>query len=353
MQNVGYQLHHLSPDTSYITLYLPHSAQTAGLGRLPWHSWPTQIPRTTSPWPSGPKRPRAATKTSPLSPHPFWICIRPPSASATPMIRHCTMAASASSNTSRAIGPLTFTSSVGQSHSVDDAPTNTYFLAGLPSPAEHHILTRLLSTLPHPSAVHSLLETSLQVPLPLHISLSAPLVLRTENKDSFLDVLTSQLAPIISSLRRPVSVQPASLSWHGNENSSRYFLVLRVQDTADDKGALNLLNQLLRASNRVAQEYGQPQLYTGQSRRDASERKQRRHQDDKQDFSSYFHISIGWALPRPDRKLQDENLEMQPAVETVMKDVCDMTVHFDAVKIRIGQNVTALPISPSRSRARG
>lgn len=200
--------------------------------------------------------------------------------------------------------------------------------------------------------MHSLLQTPLQVPLPLHISLSAPLVLRSETKHAYLHALTSHLTPIIQTLRRPIAVRPASLSWHGNEDSSRYFLVLRVQDPPHDQGALALLNQLLRASNRVAQGYGQPQLYTAQSRRNASKKPQSQ-QDDERDFSPYFHISIGWALPSSGLRLEDENLSMQPAVEAAVKDVCDMTVPFDAVKIRIGQDVTALPIGASQARTKG
>lgn len=73
--------------------------------------------------------------------------------------------------------------------------------------------------------MHSLIETPLQVPLPLHVSLSAPLVLRTESKDTFLDDITEQLKSVVRSLRQPIKVRPASLSWHGNEDSSRYFLV--------------------------------------------------------------------------------------------------------------------------------
>lgn len=69
------------------------------------------------------------------------------------------------------------------------------------------------------------METPLQVPLPLHVSLSAPLVLRTESKDTFLDDITEQLKSVFRSLRQPIKVRPASLSWHGNEDSSRYFLV--------------------------------------------------------------------------------------------------------------------------------
>ncbi|KAI5246217.1 hypothetical protein E4T47_00216 [Aureobasidium subglaciale] len=222
-------------------------------------------------------------------------------------------------------------------------PTHVY-LEWLPSPAEHETLNRLLKALPESSSIHSLLQTPLQVPLPLHISLSAPLVLRTENKDAFLDTITERITPIICSLRHPIAVRPASLSWHGNEDSSRYFLVLRVQDAQEsqDPSALTLLNHILEASNHTAQQYNQPQLYTKLKR-----------QANSQDFSPYFHISIGWSLPSPDRSLADDNLKLQPAVDDILKELCDnMVVPFDAVKVRIGQTVTALPIGNKQSHPR-
>ena len=223
-------------------------------------------------------------------------------------------------------------------------------LAGLPSPAEYETLNQLLHALPHPSAVHSLLQTPLAVPLPLHISLSAPLVLRTETKDQFLADITDTLTPILRSLRHPIAVRPASLSWHGNVNSTRYFLVLRVEDAQDDDhGALALLSQLLRASNRVAQQYGQPQLYTGSSGRNAAT-KSAREKADERDVSSYFHISIAWTLPSTDMDLGDEDLKAQTAVQDAMKDVHAMKVPFDAVKIRLGQAVTALPFGVKHSQ---
>jgi hypothetical protein len=191
--------------------------------------------------------------------------------------------------------------------------------------------------------VHSLLQTPLQVPLPLHISLSAPLVLRTENKDSFLDTITEGLTSVIRSLRHPITVRPASLSWHANEDKSRYFLVLRIQDTqnSSNPSALTLLNQLLLASNKAALQYNQPQLYTKLKRQAGSS-----------DFSPYFHISIAWSLPSPDHDLQDDDLKLQPAVDAILKELCeDMIVSFDAVKIRIGQIVTALPIGSKQSHS--
>jgi hypothetical protein len=104
---------------------------------------------------------------------------------------------------------------------------------------------------------------------------------------------------------------------------------------------MNLLNQLLIASNKAATQYNQPQLYTKLKR-----------QAGTSDFSPYFHISIAWSLPSADRDLQDDNLKLQPAVDAILEKLCDdMIVSFDAVKIRIGQTVTALPIGSKQSQS--
>ena len=226
----------------------------------------------------------------------------------------------------------------GKSSTILTQPHST----GLPSPAEHDTLNNLLKALPESSNVHSLLQTPLQVPLPLHISLSAPLVLRTENKDSFLDTITDGLTSVTRSLRHPIAVRPASLSWHANDDNSRYFLVLRVQDAQQtDPSALTLLNQLLSTSNKAATQYNQPQLYTKLKRQAGSH-----------DFSPYFHISIAWSLPSPDRNLQEDDLKTQPDVDAIVKELCEnMVMSFDAVKIRIGQTVTALPIGSKQSHS--
>ncbi|TIA86588.1 hypothetical protein D6C76_00179 [Aureobasidium pullulans] len=197
-------------------------------------------------------------------------------------------------------------------HVEENWPTHVY-LEWLPSPNEHETLTRLLKALPN-STVHSLIETPLQVPLPLHVSLSAPLVLRTESKDTFLDDITEQLKSVFRSLRQPIKV-------------------LRVQDPQQSQSpsSLTLLNQLLLTSNRIAAKYNQPQLYTRLARKNSSNSTTTA--GNNNDFSPYFHISIGWTLPSTNRNLEDDNLAMQPIVKEILDDLCEnMIVSFDAVK---------------------
>lgn len=214
--------------------------------------------------------------------------------------------------------------------------------AGLPTPKEFSLLNTLLFAIPTTTPLNSLLQTPLQVPLPLHISLSAPLILHTTTKDSFLSTLTTRLEPHLQRLRSPITVSPSSISWHSNEDGSRYFLVLELRDVEGYDGALATLSKLLATSNDVAAAYGQPRLYT---RKDKDTAKKA-----KDDPSSSFHISIAWTLPSSDRNLEDENAKLKtPEVEKLMENVSEMVVSFDAVKVRIGQTVTALKVSGSGS----
>ncbi|KAL1303994.1 hypothetical protein AAFC00_000438 [Neodothiora populina] len=122
-------------------------------------------------------------------------------------------------------------------------PAHVY-LEWFPDPAQQKCIDNLLLAVSKQSGsldhspdtkpgVNSLLETPLGVPLPLHISLSAPLVLRTEIKEAYLDALTDALQPLAKQFRNGITVSPDDLSWHLNENGSRRFLVLRVLERTD------------------------------------------------------------------------------------------------------------------------
>lgn len=354
-----------------------------------------------------------------------------------------------------------------------------------------------LSSSPTDTAIHSLLETPLGVPLPLHVSLSAPLVLRTENKQSFLNALVEAITPIAKTLKSGLIVSPDDLYWHPNEDGSRSFLVFRVlehlggssacggaqadeqssqgrekekkwesrqHDRFDEErkhgrlekekerraegqaeeqqqqqqqeelqkehaaidqpgksslekkqrqlpttastsglglgkpnhengemrraaGPNSRLNDLLRANNRIAKAFGQPELYVANSSREQpSPSLRNRHQtrtapakptEGRGDFSGSFHMSIAWALsiPTPARaspvaktknspQTNMEKCDIQqaaeqgipgsntkhkhtwttgPEVSEAMSMVQKLRIRFDEVKIRIGRDVTSVP----------
>lgn len=62
------------------------------------------------------------------------------------------------------------------------------------------------------------------MPLPLHISLSRPLGLAIEQRQPLLDALTSRL----KALGAAFAVRFTGVDVAANENSTRWFLVLRV-----------------------------------------------------------------------------------------------------------------------------
>jgi hypothetical protein len=70
--------------------------------------------------------------------------------------------------------------------------------AGYPSKGELTVLDGILTQVEaelggHAREIHSLLRSDLGVQLPLHISLSRPVVLRTEQRQPFLDMFQTAL----------------------------------------------------------------------------------------------------------------------------------------------------------------
>lgn len=323
------------------------------------------------------------TMTCHLSPHLFTTCMPPLSASAQPTIPHCTEEGNASFRMWRGIGPPTSILNVSFSLFFNHALLPSTLSAGAslvlpkltpirghPSPVEHSLLNRLLSAVScapatnsqsrdaKPVATHSLLQTTLDVPLPLHISLSRPLVLRTETKATFLTSLRDALTSLTSVYKDGISVSPTTVSWHGNEDGSRAFLVLRVRDNSiapkpnvqDDTETTpqpDALSALLKVCNRVAGEFDQPLLYATHRNRDTGKREDISKVSDESDASSSFHISIAWALPTPSCPVQTlESLDVaraMPEVENIMEEVKELKVGIEEVKIRIGKDVTSLP----------
>ncbi|RMZ85130.1 hypothetical protein DV738_g12, partial [Chaetothyriales sp. CBS 135597] len=94
----------------------------------------------------------------------------------------------------------------------------------------------------------SLLRSDLNVPLPLHISLSAPLTLRTEQKDA---VAAAVEASVTRSGARPFVVSPTRLCWVSNSEGSRSFLVLKLSRPENED-----LNRLLSACNASVARFG-------------------------------------------------------------------------------------------------
>ncbi|KAJ5538990.1 hypothetical protein N7513_007322 [Penicillium frequentans] len=197
-------------------------------------------------------------------------------------------------------------------------PTHVY-LELYPSKEE---LTLLGNLLPQPSpsklGIQSLVHSDLGAQLPLHISLSRPVVLRTEQRSSFERSLQTEIE---SSRIAPFALTPNGLKWVSNYERTRWFLVLRIAKPEHDS-----LNGLLRLSNCALARFDQPPLYASHGT------------PHNQDFSDYFHISLAWALKEPNTEEKDR------VATSDLKPLQDLRVRFDSVKVKIGNNVSSIPL---------
>ena len=194
--------------------------------------------------------------------------------------------------------------------------------------------------------VRSLLQNELGVALPLHVSLSRPLVLKTEQKDEFLPALKQAVS---GSGVKSFTTRLEQLQWHPNEDRTRWFLVLRVADENDE------LMKLLRACNSVADTYGQPRLYEehGHSHSKHKQGVQMNQDRDSQAAKKKFHISIAWSLQRPSESGVTNAGKSIGDGTDLPSSVRSLRVGFGEVKVRIGQDVTSLSLDRKRRRSSG
>ncbi|KAF2836290.1 hypothetical protein M501DRAFT_914359, partial [Patellaria atrata CBS 101060] len=187
--------------------------------------------------------------------------------------------------------------------------------------------------------IHSLLQNDLGIQTPLHISLSVPLVLQTHQKDNFLSSITSALK---QSSVRPFEIQFTKFKWVSNFDRTRWFLVLGVQKPANDE-----LNRLLKACNKVARSFNQPELYNSASpetmlvgrkskKSRAKEEQRPLTTEDDLDRTEAFHVSLAWSL-HGDRLTQIQLDDILAKMESAPEDI---NVRFRAVKVKIGNAIS-------------
>ena len=180
--------------------------------------------------------------------------------------------------------------------------------------------------------IQSSLRSDLGVRLPLHISLSTPLMLTTENKDKF----EMDLTDAIQGAKVPAfEVVPRALRWVSNFDESRYFLILTLT-----KPANNELQRLLTACNRIVKEYNLQELYaadqagsvgvpTSQKAEEECLSTTTKFQDDDK-----FHISIGWTLQTP---------EIFEYLESSYPGyIASLGIEFSTAQLKIGNQITAI-----------
>ncbi|KAL2870039.1 HVSL domain-containing protein [Aspergillus lucknowensis] len=212
-------------------------------------------------------------------------------------------------------------------------PTHIY-LEWYPSKDELEILCGIIAQTGHmlreeQSSIHSLLHSDLGAQLPLHISLSRPVVLRTEERQPFLDMFQTALqASDIS----PFDIQMEGLDWVSNSEKTRWFYVVRVNRPNQDT-----LNRLLRISNRSLDHFGQPSLY--ETPDPPESHTQRNYPDTPKDYTDCFHISIAWRLAEP----STEDRERIKSID--LEELSAFRIHFNSVKAKIGNHVSSIQLA--------
>jgi hypothetical protein len=211
------------------------------------------------------------------------------------------------------------------------------FPAGRPNKAQHEMLTQLMEDVIAETdkeiKLHSLLSSDLGTAQPLHISLSRPITLSTNDKDEFLDQITVKLrATSLDSF----TVSPRGLAWYRSPDSDRTFLILRVtsNSTHDDRIAPNPeLMTLLNRCNTVVTGFRQPALYQ---------------RTRKEPVGTAFHVSIGWAMNLP----ADEQISLKALYVFRGKKFAslrDWIIEVNGVKAKIGNVVNHVPLTPAAS----
>ncbi|BCR90717.1 HVSL domain-containing protein [Aspergillus chevalieri] len=211
-------------------------------------------------------------------------------------------------------------------------PTHLY-LEWFPSKSELGVLENLIQQSESKlgdkrRVIHSLLRSDLGAQLPLHISLSRPVVLRTEQRQSFIDTYTTAVR---DSNVSPFDITPGNLHWVSNYEKTRWFLVLHAQKPANDG-----LNCLLKLSNRLLASFDQPPLYEKAIQTNSGGG--RRQQNGADDHSHCFHISIAWALTEP------STVDREQVASIDLKGLKGLRVRFDCVKAKIGNNISSIPL---------
>ncbi|KAI8940189.1 hypothetical protein NX059_003896 [Plenodomus lindquistii] len=191
-----------------------------------------------------------------------------------------------------------------------------------------------------PDIVPSLVS-ELGAPLPLHVSLSRTLQIRTEDRSAFLETLEQSLR---RTAVRTFHYAFHSLKWVPNFERNRWFLVLNITKPPQDE-----FNRLLSACNQAALKCGHPGLYTGGKGDGPMEDNNKTPESIKgeastwNDCSAYFHVSIAWNLtePEPDWISLVQNID-------ISKFVKSPEAAIDVVKVKIGNVVTSIALGAKR-----
>lgn len=236
---------------------------------------------------------------------------------------------------------------------------------GLPSSKDLDSLSQIVTQIRGRanSELYSLLVSELGSPRPLHISLSPPLALRTEERDGYVTSLANSIRQFLSRdkerttnatgdiSKRQVRLRLNGLKWAANAEGNRWFLAVGIVKPDNDE-----LNKLLAACNAVAVSQSLPTLYMkppstaknplgspNYPRSGESKLQQASSEDSYQDQSDRFHFSIAWTLEQPtpaNATTPITNLSQQDS-----ESISNLIISIGVVKVKVGNSIKNIPLA--------
>ncbi|KAK4935052.1 poly(U)-specific 3'-to-5' RNA exonuclease [Elasticomyces elasticus] len=231
-------------------------------------------------------------------------------------------------------------------HVVGNWPTHLY-LEWYPTQEELAILDQVVNQAGQTqnngkrTCIHaySFLRSDLGALQPLHISLSAPLVLQTDQREAFEEDISTRIA---RSRLKAFTVHVTGLDWVANHDKTRFFLVLKL-----GKPANNELNKFLSACNATAKQFELPMLYTDESTLSVPDASNGGEQQEARDRSDAFHISIAWTLEEPDEQARAQLAELDQV------ELQHLQVSFSLLKLKIGNIVNDISLTKHQDTEHG
>ncbi|KAK9480325.1 U6 snRNA phosphodiesterase Usb1 [Lipomyces japonicus] len=162
-----------------------------------------------------------------------------------------------------------------------------------------------------PPGCLSLVVSPLGAELPLHLSLSAPLVLASDHaRDAFVDAVTAAVANAGAPASFTVTFSHAE--WVTNSDRSRLFFTLRANQNPQ-------LHTLLAACNQVCADSDLPTL------------------------PDAFHVSLAWKLPYKEPHEQADEFD-RSAIDRLLPE---LAFQVDTVKLKVGKKVVRIALVPT------
>lgn len=152
----------------------------------------------------------------------------------------------------------------------------------------------------------------------------------------------------------------SELDWVSNGDQTRWFLVLRCRQSAE-----NELTTLLNWCNGICRKFGLDQLYAAitapekgksmkadEGKKVAKQFRERAHKNrsletpSKRDpIEDQFHSSIAWCLEPPN---EPAGALVNRDIEVAMSGVRSIDVKMDSVKVKMGNVITSLDLGKRR-----